>query len=115
MNEPAPQTEMEIDCASVKKKMDAGENFHFIDCREQNEYDLVKIEQARLVPMSTLQENISDLEPHKNDEIIVHCHHGGRSLQVTMWLRQQGFSNVKSMAGGIDHWAIEIDPSLQRY
>ena len=107
--------ELEIDCASVKKKLDNGDDFHFIDCREQNEFDFVKIEQARLFPMSTLQEKVSDLEPHKNEEMIIHCHHWGRSLKVTMWLMQQGFTNVKSMAGGIDHWAIEIDTTLERY
>jgi rhodanese-related sulfurtransferase len=45
----------------------------------------------------------------------VHCHHGGRSLRVVRWLREQGFSRAQSMAGGIDQWAVDIDPSLPRY
>ena len=106
---------LEIDCQSVKTKLDNGDGFHFIDCREQNEYDFVKIEQANLIPMSSMQERVSELEPLKNEEVVIHCHHGGRSLQVAMWLHQQGFTNVKSMAGGIDVWAIEIDPTLPRY
>jgi rhodanese-related sulfurtransferase len=46
---------------------------------------------------------------------VVHCHHGGRSLRVAHWLREQGFANAQSMAGGIDRWSQEIDPSVPRY
>jgi len=57
----------------------------------------------------------AELEPYRAREIVVHCHHGGRSMQVTQWLRQQGYSRVQSMAGGIDRWACEIEPNLPRY
>jgi rhodanese-related sulfurtransferase len=106
---------MEVDCTTVKAKLDAGEQFVFIDCREQHEYDTAKIEGAILLPMSQIQERVTELQQHKDSEIIIHCHHGGRSLQVAMWLKQQGFQNALSMAGGIDVWAQEIDPSLPRY
>ena len=106
---------MEIDCKAVKAKLDANEAFTFIDCREQNEYDIVRIEGATLIPMSQLPDRIAELEPHKSDDIIIHCHHGGRSLNVANWLKQQGFTNPLSMAGGIDLWAQEIDTSLPRY
>lgn len=106
---------MEIDCQSVKAKLDAKEDFVFIDCREQKEYDLVKIEGATLIPMSEIQARVAELEQHKDSDIIVHCHHGGRSLNVAMWLKEQGFQNPLSMAGGIDVWAQEIDSSLPRY
>jgi rhodanese-related sulfurtransferase len=55
------------------------------------------------------------LDPYRECEVVVHCHHGGRSMQVTRWLRQQGFAKAQSMAGGIDAWAAEIDTSLPRY
>ena len=58
---------------------------------------------------------VGELEAFKQKEIVVHCHHGGRSLKVTHWLRGQGFANVKSMAGGIDLWAIEIVPKRAFY
>ncbi len=109
------QIPLEIDCQSVKAKLDAGEPFCFIDCREAGEYQTVSINGATLLPMSELANRVNELESHRNSEIIVHCHHGGRSLRVTHWLRQQGFPNVKSMAGGIDQWAIEIEPGLPRY
>ena len=106
---------MEVDCQTVKAKLDAGEDFVFIDCREQKEYDLVRIEGAQLIPMSEIPTRVGELEAHKDSEIIIHCHHGGRSLNVARWLKNNGFSNPLSMAGGIDVWAQEIDTTLPRY
>ena len=106
---------MEIDCQTVKQRLDAGEEFLFIDCREQKEYDLVRIEGANLIPMSEFPDRVAELEEHRNSDIIIHCHHGGRSLNVANWLKQNGFANPLSMAGGIDVWAQEIDTSLPRY
>jgi rhodanese-related sulfurtransferase len=85
-------TPIEIDCLSVKQQLDAQVPFKFLDCREQDEYDRVK-----------------------NSPLIIHCHHGGRSLRVARWLRGQGFVHAQSMAGGIDQWAQHIDTSLPRY
>ncbi|MEQ9407351.1 MAG: rhodanese-like domain-containing protein [Fuerstiella sp.] len=106
---------MEVDCRTVKAKLDAGEDFVFIDCREQKEFDLVCITGATLIPMSQIVDRVGELEPHKHRDIIIHCHHGSRSLNVANWLKQQGFTNPLSMAGGIDEWAQDIDPSLPRY
>ena len=106
---------MEVDCKTVKAKLDAGDDFVFIDCREQQEYDLVRIEGASLIPMGDIPQRIDELQQHKDGEVIIHCHHGGRSLNVARWLKAQGFQNPLSMAGGIDVWAQEIDPTLPRY
>jgi rhodanese-related sulfurtransferase len=108
-------TPLEVNCQTVKSKLDAGGNLLLIDCREQDEYATAHIAGATLLPMSELAQRVAELEPHKNDEIVIHCHHGGRSLRVTNWLRQQGFANVSSMAGGIDEWSQVIDPSVPRY
>jgi rhodanese-related sulfurtransferase len=106
---------VEIDCRTVKAKLDANEPFLLLDCREQNEYELVRIPQAKLLPMTEIQQRVAELEPYRNQEIVVHCHHGGRSLRVTMWLRQQGFANVRNLTGGIEQWATDIDPSMPHY
>lgn len=108
-------TAIEVDCETVKSRLDAGEQVVLIDCREGDEYQVVKIEHATLIPMSQFVERVTELEPHRDTEIIIHCHHGGRSLRVAMWLRQQGYAYARSMAGGIDRWAEVIEPGLPRY
>ncbi len=106
---------IEIDCATVKQRLDAKDNFFFVDCREASEYAGCRIVGATLLPMSELASRLSELEPHKDQEIIIHCHHGGRSLRVANWLRNNGYEKARSMAGGIDQWSLEIDPSVPRY
>jgi rhodanese-related sulfurtransferase len=113
--EQQPVHPLEITCAAVKAKLDGGEDFLLLDCREADEHQLVNIPQAQLLPMSEISQRQTELEPHRAQPIIVHCHHGMRSLQVTEWLQQQGYDDVKSMAGGIDAWAVEIDSTLSRY
>ena len=109
---PAP---LEIDCQAVKARLDSGEQFLFLDCREPDEYATAKILGTKLIPMSELAQRISELEPYRDSSIIVHCHHGGRSMRVTNWLRQQGFAQTTNMAGGIDQWSQQIDTSVPRY
>ncbi len=106
---------LEIECATVKQLLDRQADFVLLDCREEDEHQLVRIPAAQLVPMSRLMQRVGELEPHRDRHIVVHCHHGGRSMKVTQWLRSQGFSMVQSMAGGIDQWAAEIDATLPRY
>jgi rhodanese-related sulfurtransferase len=106
---------LEVDCPAVQANLARGERFVLIDCREQDEWNQVHIRGARLIPMSELAGRLAEIEPHRGDAIAIHCHHGGRSLRVATWLREQGFAQAQSMAGGIDRWAVEIDPTLPRY
>jgi rhodanese-related sulfurtransferase len=55
------------------------------------------------------------LEPYRHQRIVVQCHHGGRSLRVTHYLRGQGFDQAQNLSGGIDAWSVAIDPSVPRY
>ncbi len=105
---------MEIDCRSVLEKLST-ETFLLIDCREPDEYEIARIEGAQLVPMSQIAGSLDRLAVHRESHVVVHCHHGGRSLKVATWLREQGFAQAQSMAGGIDRWASEIDASVPRY
>ena len=115
MNTSSHDSLLEIDCKTLKAKIDAGEDFLLLDCREREEHQLVSLPEAELIPISEIQDRNGELEPRRETEIVVYCHHGIRSLQVTKWLLQQGFSDVKSLAGGIDQWAQEIEPCLPRY
>lgn len=106
---------LEVTCQEVKACLDREDDFLLLDCREPSEHETVSIEAARLIPMSELSSRVAELEPNREQTIVVHCHHGMRSAQVAAWLRSQGFPNVQSMAGGIDQWAVEIEPGMARY
>jgi len=90
-------------------------NFFLVDCREPDEYATAHIEGAMLLPMSELGERLHELSPHQTKQLVIHCHHGGRSMQVAMVLSQNGFASVANIAGGIDAWSVELDPSIARY
>ena len=115
MNAQLKDLPSEVDVHVVKSLIDQGDDFLLLDCRENDEFDLVRIEGSQLIPMSELMVRAEELRPHLERRIVVHCHHGGRSQQVTQWLRQQGYSGAQNMAGGIDAWSVEIDPKLPRY
>jgi rhodanese-related sulfurtransferase len=106
---------LEISCRSVKEKLDAGEKFLLLDCREADEHAVARIERARLVPMSELANRLVEFDAYRDSEIVIHCHHGGRSERVANWLRGQGFAKARTMVGGIDRWAEEIDQRVPRY
>ncbi|MEO1993620.1 MAG: rhodanese-like domain-containing protein [Pirellulales bacterium] len=94
---------------------DSASDVMLLDCREQEEFAIVRIEGARLLPMGELAARIDELEPWRAKRIIVYCHHGVRSLRVVRWLRDKGFSKASSMKGGIDQWSACVNPSLPRY
>jgi rhodanese-related sulfurtransferase len=107
---------LETTVRDVKRRMDSGEPVVLIDVREPHEYAIAKIQGSELVPMQWVPANLQSLEAKAdNGALIVYCHHGVRSLQVANWLREQGLEGCQSMAGGIDAWSLEIDPSVPRY
>jgi rhodanese-related sulfurtransferase len=106
---------LEIDVRGVKKLLDEKVEFLLLDCREPSEYAMARLKSAVLIPIREIPARLPELEPMRDQRIVVHCHHGGRSMQVTQWLQQQGFAKVQNMAGGIDAWSLEIDASVARY
>ena len=117
VEESAEDSALEIDAALVKEKLDGGNGFRLIDVREPSEYQICKIDGAVLIPLGLIQEKkIENLDGiGKNDEIVVHCKAGVRSLKAAKALKAMGFTNVKSMRGGIEEWADRIDPSVPKY
>ncbi len=98
----------------LKVKLDNKENFRLIDCREPHEYDIAKIEGAVLMPLSQLAQK-APAELKQDEEIVIHCHHGGRSQRACEYLASIGYGNVSNLQGGIDAWAVEVDSKVQRY
>jgi rhodanese-related sulfurtransferase len=106
---------IDIDVRSVKQMQDSGEKFVLLDCREASEVATAKIPGSVHIPMKQIPGRLAELEAHRNERIVVHCHHGGRSLRVTQFLRHEGFGQVQNMAGGIDAWSLEVDGAVPRY
>jgi rhodanese-related sulfurtransferase len=105
--------DLEITPKDVKDRLDRGEKLLIVDVREPWEHAQCRIEGATLIPMGTIPANLQQLDTE--EDVICYCHHGMRSLDVANWLRSQGVSSAKSMAGGIDRWSTEIDPRVPRY
>ena len=104
----------EIDPESVERMSKGGERFTLLDVREPWEFDAARIEGAKLIPMGDVPSRAhQELDP--DDHIVIYCHHGVRSMNVTVWLRQQGFDKAQSMAGGIDAWSRRVDAKVPVY
>jgi rhodanese-related sulfurtransferase len=114
MNEPT-ELPIEVDVLAVKQLLTAGEPFLLLDVREPDEHAAAHIAAAKLIPMKQIPSSLAELEPHKDARIVVHCHHGGRSMRVMQWLREQGFRKAQNMTGGIDAWSQQVDPAVPRY
>ena len=84
-----------------------------LDVREPWERATARIEPSQHIPMGDIPARVQEIDP--DDRIIVYCHHGVRSLNVAAWLRQQGYEQVQSMAGGIDRWSRFIDSKVPLY
>jgi len=103
----------EITVRDLKAKRDAGESFVLLDVREPDELITVSLPWAKAIPMGDVPQHLDELP--QDGELIVMCHHGGRSERVTRFLNANGFPNAKNLAGGIDAYAVEIEPGLVRY
>jgi adenylyltransferase/sulfurtransferase len=106
---------LEITCRELHDQLNANADLLLLDCREPDEYALVAMQGAVLIPLSELAERVGELTEFRDRPIVVHCHLGGRSLRAARWLREQGFARAQSLAAGIDQWAVEIEPGMVRY
>lgn len=84
-----------------------------IDVREPHEVEICRITGAEHIPMRQIPEHVGTLP--KDKHLLIHCHHGGRSLRVTQYLRANGYDAVSNVAGGIDAWSLVIDATVPRY
>jgi rhodanese-related sulfurtransferase len=111
----------EITVTELGEKLKSNEKFILLDVRELSELERARVTDSRLeiVPMSRLgNEGVAALsESARSQEIPVYvlCHHGNRSMQVTMWLARQGYKNVINVSGGIDAYVRKVDSSIGFY
>ena len=97
----------------ISERIKSGDKFKFIDVREPLEYEIARLEEAELLPMSRLGDWIETLNPE--DETVIMCHHGIRSANVCMFLVRSGFEKVFNLEGGIDLWSQTVDENVPRY
>ncbi|HEY7304952.1 MAG TPA: rhodanese-like domain-containing protein [Bryobacteraceae bacterium] len=106
---------LEIGPQEAQRRLNAGKAI-LIDVREPEEFRTARIDGARLIPMQDIPAEFQKLEELAGEnELLLFCHHGVRSLQAAQWLREHGLENCFSVTGGIDRWSREIDPSVPRY
>ena len=96
----------------LNERLKAGNRPELLDVREPWEFDLARIEGARLIPLSDLPDRFTELDPAA--ETVVICHHGSRSAYATRALGQAGFRKVLNLEGGLDAYA-DVDKSVPRY
>lgn len=105
----------QISVRELKERLDRKEPTYLVDVRQPWEHELVHLPDDRLLPLDELVERADELDPPAGALIVAYCHHGIRSINAAVLLERLGHARVASLAGGIDRWAIEIDPSLPRY
>lgn len=104
--------EFHISVFDLKRRLDRGEKLSLLDVRRIDERKTVNIGGA-LIPLQELPTRLAELDA--TQELIVYCHHGVRSVTAVKFLRANGFPRARNLAGGIDLWSLEIDPSVPRY
>ena len=103
----------EISAADAAALVKSG-TARLVDVREPWEFETARIDGSLLMPMGDVPARAhQELDP--DERLVVLCHHGVRSMNVTVWLRNQGFEQAQSVRGGIDAWAAEVDSTVGRY
>ena len=111
-NPGAPPPVNEISPPELKQRLDASEPLHLFDVREVHERERARIPGSRLLDQDTVA-FIETLDKH--EMLVFYCHHAQRSHSAADYFRQQGYTNVHNLTGGIDAWSQQIDPSVPRY
>lgn len=105
----------EITPAQLKARMDKGDKPFLVDVRNANELGICKLPYDAWIPLPEFGTRWEELLKHKEEEVVIYCRSGARSGQATQFLKQQGFTHVKNMIGGMLRWSNEVDPSVPKY
>lgn len=105
----------EITVDELSRNLERGEKPLLVDVRQPWEHELSRLPDSVLVPLPELAEHTGDIRPAPGQQVVCYCHHGIRSLHAAEILARAGVHDVVSLAGGIDAWSLQIDPSVPRY
>ena len=106
---------MQLSPSELASRIQSGESIPLLDVREIEEHQFVALPGSVLIPLGEIADRLDELAPWKSQSFVVYCHHGIRSARAVAFLRSQGFTAALNLAGGIDRWSIEVDPSAPRY
>ena len=104
---------LEIEPAALKELRDSGADIQLVDVRDAWECEICALPGSIDIPMTRIPDQIGQLSSER--PVVVVCHSGMRSLQAATWLRHNGLPGARSLRGGLDAWAAEIDPAMARY
>jgi rhodanese-related sulfurtransferase len=105
----------EISVEELSQRLERGERPLLLDVRQPWEYELSRLPDSVLVPLGQLLSRAAEVRPAPGQLVVCYCHHGVRSLHAAEILAGAGLSGVVSLAGGIEAWSLQIDPSIPRY
>ncbi len=103
----------DVTADEVKGELDAGKELVLLDVRDPHEYEITHIDGAKFIPLGELPARLNELDDHA--DVVTYCHHGARSLKALEILKAAGFAKVRSLRGGIDAWAVNVEREMPRY
>ena len=106
---------LQISPTELTEKLHSENPPHLLDVRQPDEHAFVALPNSTLIPLGELASRLDEIEIWRDEETVVYCHHGIRSLNAIAQLKHFGFTKLQNLAGGIDRWTSEIDPKLPRY
>ena len=106
----------EIEPQELAERLRRGEKIRLIDVRQPWEHEIATLAGGELVPLDQLAYGGADVEQEGAEPVVVYCHHGVRSLAGVSFLQRMGWTGeIRSLAGGIERWSLQIDPAVPRY
>ena len=105
----------EITPRELAKLLANGKPIRLIDVRQVAENQLAKLPDSLLIPLNELPNRATEIPVEPDTLTVVYCHHGIRSQTAAEYLLRLGHANIRSLAGGIDAWSCEVDPTVPRY
>lgn len=106
---------LEITVRELAKQIENGQSIRLIDVRQPWENQLARLPLSLLIPLNDLPAHAAEIPSEPTALTVIYCHHGIRSQSAAEYLQQLGHFNIRSLAGGIDAWSCEVDPSVPRY
>lgn len=102
-----------IDAQTLHDELQQGKQIFLLDVREESEWNACQIPGNTLIPLGQIPQRMNEIP--QDAEIVAYCHHGGRSERALRFLAGNGYENITNLQGGIDAWAVLVDPTMPRY